>query len=229
MDYFLIDNPLTPDPTDFRAVTKHEKTITLEEIIDLIDYRSVGVSRAEIITVFEEYTVAIKRYLKEGRKIQTPLFTLRPTVAGVFTDINDTYDSSRHGINLKLQATDELEEVTRFIEPKKISPDANLAVIKRFYNVTTDSYDDVITPGQPAKILGDNLRVDPADPQQGVYVVQQSNDKKTPVTVFVDNLPSKLAVVMPTNLPKDDYSIRVRALVGKQLQTAEYPGTLKVM
>ena len=48
MKYYLIDNPITPDPNDMRAVTVHDKTYTMNDILEMIDYRKVGLSRSQI-------------------------------------------------------------------------------------------------------------------------------------------------------------------------------------
>ncbi len=228
LKYFLVDNALTPNPTDCRAVSKHDKTITMKQIIDLINYRNVGVTRSQIVAVLDEFMEAIKMFLKEGDKIQTTIFTITPTVSGVFIDMNDTFDRSRHGININISPRGELEVVSDIIEPIKIQQDKNLPQINTFFDITTDQNDAVITPGLPAKIFGFNLRVDQADDEQGVYFTRLSNNKDTKVSVFIDNNPSKLSIVVPA-LPAGDYALKVKAKINGKLYTTEHFATLQVV
>ena len=90
LKYYLADNPLTEDPTDFRDVSKHERLVTHEELIDMIvGYRNVGKTRSQILSVIEEYLDVMILFLKNGDRIQTPFTTINPTVAGVFIDEED--------------------------------------------------------------------------------------------------------------------------------------------
>lgn len=227
LKYFLIDNPLTPDPTDHRAVSKHDKTATEEDVIDLINYRNVGVSRSQIKSVLEEYTVAVQRLLKEGHKVQVPLVSITPTVAGVFLDNKDSFDRDRHGVNINVRPGVDLAMMAALIEPERVQPDQTLPIINTFLDITSNKEDEVITPGQPAKVFGLNLRIDPTDTRQGVYLVRTDTNKETKVSVFVDNQPSKLAFVLPT-LTAGEYLLRVRTLINQKLYTAEHGFPLRV-
>lgn len=224
LKYFLIDNPLTPDPTDHRAVSKHDKTATEEDVIDLISYRNVGVSRSQIKAVLDEYIVAVQRLLKEGNKIQVPLVSITPTVAGVFLDNKDNFDRARHGVNINVRAGVELAAMAALIEPERVQPEPSIPVINTFLDITSGQEDQLITPGQPAKVFGLNLRIDIADAKQGVYFVRTDNNKETKVSVFVDNQPSKLAFVVP-NLSKGEYLLRIRTEFNR---TAEHGLSLPV-
>lgn len=167
-------------------------------------------------------------FLKEGDKIQTTIFTITPTVSGVFIDINDTFDRSRHGININVNPSSELEEVSGVIDPIKTQQDKNLPQINAFFDITTDKNDEVITPGQPAKISGLNLRVDPADQEQGVYFTRLSTGKETKVSVFIDNNPAKLSIMAPA-LAAGDSALKVKVKISNKLHTAEHFATLQVV
>ena len=141
MKYYLVDNPITPDPTDWRAVTQHDKTYTMEDILEMIDFRQVGLSRLQVEAVIEEYGVALTFILSQGGKVLTPLFNITPTVAGVFTDKQDRFDRSRHGINLRIQPGTQLQKVTEQIEPEKISGNKPAPVIGAFFDQGSQTTD----------------------------------------------------------------------------------------
>lgn len=176
-------------------------------------------------TVIEEYLNVMRLFLKSGHRIQTPLLTITPTVAGVFTNEQDTFDRERHGINLNVQLSDDLQAVVRMITPQKIEADKNAPVITQVYDVASDRKDEILTVGQPVKVIGQRLKLDPTDPQQGVFFVS-GNSKETRGEVYSDNLPKKLTVTVPAKLGTGNYTIKVRTFINSKLHTAEYEAVL---
>ena len=227
LKYYLLDNTLTPDPTDMRAVSKWEQTITHEQLVSMIaEYRNVGVSKSQIMSVLEEYLEVMLLFLKTGSRVQTPLLTISPTVAGVFINEEDTFDRERHSVNLNVQLSDALQAAEAFITPQKIEADKTAPVITQVYDVASDSKNTALTVGQPVKILGKQLRIDSADPQQGVFFVHANNGKETRGEVYSDNMPKKLTVTVPAKLSPGSYTIKVRTVINNKLFTAELEGTL---
>ena len=228
LKYYLIDNTLTKDPTDLRAVSRCEQTITHEELVNMIaEYRNVGVSKSQIMAVVEEYLGAMLLFLKSGSRIQTPLLTISPAVAGVFTSEEDTFDRERHSINLNVQLSDVLQAAEAFITPQKVEADKTAPVITQVYDVASDSKNIVLTAGQPIKVLGKRLKIDPADPQQGVFFIHTGSGKETRGEVYSDNLPKKLTVTVPAKLGTGNFTVKVRTAINNKLHTAEYEGVLK--
>lgn len=228
LKYYLADNPLTKDETDFRAVSKHERTITHEELVDMIvGYRNVGMTRSQILAVMEEYLKVIVLFLKNGDRIQTPFMTINPTVAGVFSSAEDAFDRTRHRLNLNVQLGDTLQAVEPLITPQKVEADKTAPVIVSVQDVASGTSDAILTLGQPIKVIGKRLKIDVADPQQGVFFVSVSNGKEVRGEVYSDNFPKKLTVTVPAPLAKGSYIIKTRAMINSKLYTAEYEGILK--
>ena len=229
LKYYLMDNALTKDPTDFRAVSKHEQTITHEMLVRMIvEYRNVGVSKSQIMAVIEEYLNVMLLFLKDGNRVQTPLLTISPTVAGVFVNAQDSFDRERHSINLNVQLSDALQAAEAFITPQKVEPDKTAPVINHVYDVASDTKNEMLTVGQPFKVMGKQLKIDPTDLQQGVFFVQTNNGKETRGEVYSDNFPKKLTVTVPAKLATGSYTIKTRTMISNKLHTAEYEGMLKV-
>ena len=228
LKYYLADNPLTKDETDFRAVSKHERTVTHEELIDMIvSYRNVGMSRSQILSVLDEYLKVVGLYLKNGDRIETPFMTINPTVAGVFTSAEDVFDRARHSINLNVQLGDALQAVEPFITPQKVEADKTAPVIINVHDVASGTNDELLTLGQPIKVVGKRLKIDLGDPQQGVFFAPVSNGKEVRGAVYSDNFPKKLTVTVPAALAKGNYIIKARTMINKKLHTAEYEGILQ--
>lgn len=229
LKYYLLDNTLTPDPTDMRAVSRWEQTVTHEQLVSMIaEYRNVGVSKSQIMSVIEEYLEVMLLFLKSGNRVQTPLLTISPTVAGVFTDEEDTFDRERHSINLNVQLSDALQAAEAFITPQKIGADKSAPIITQVYDVASDSKNTALTVGQPIKVLGKRLKIDVTDPQQGVFFIHTGSGKETRGVVYSDNSPKKLTVTVPAKLGNGSFTIRVRTVINNKLHAAEYEEALKV-
>lgn len=232
MKYYLVDNPITPDPTDWRAVTQHDKAYTTDDIIEMIDHRKVGLSRSQIEAVLEEYGVALAFVLARGGKVLTPLFNVTPTVAGVFTDKQDRFEWGRHGVNIKVQAGTLLQKVANQITPEKVSNSKPAPVISAFFDKGSQTTDERLTPGKIARITGLQLKFDETDPKQGIFFIQRSNKKETqvPVAEVLDNTGGTLTFQVPTTLPLGDYTLEVRSTMkGSELRRGQYQDTLTVV
>lgn len=231
MKYYLVDNLITPDPTDWRAVTQHDKTYTMEDLLEMIDFRKVGLSRSQIEAVMEEYGVVLAFILSQGGKVITPLFNITPTVGGVFTDKQDRFDKSRHSVNLRIQPGTQLQKVTGQIEPEKTSGSKPVPVVGTFFDQGSQTTDQQLTPGKIGRIGGTQLKFDPADAQQGIFFIQKSNKKETQVPTgdLLDNTGGTLTFLVPDKLPKGDYTVEVRSTMkGKELRSGKLQDTLTV-
>lgn len=76
MKFYLVDNPLTEDETDFRAVPVAGKKRTVEDVIRQIVHRSVGLTESQVGSVLKEMDTAVQMYLSEGDTVETELCTL---------------------------------------------------------------------------------------------------------------------------------------------------------
>ncbi len=83
LKYALFENHLTDDPSDYMAVVQLQASKSQEDVIDLMIGRGSTVTKAEALSVLEEYAAAIEQLLREGQALNTPLFNLSPTIKGV--------------------------------------------------------------------------------------------------------------------------------------------------
>ncbi len=228
LPYFLMDNVLTPDPLDHRAVTMHKKVNTIDDVINMIAHRNVGISRSQIMSVIEEEFIALEFMLRRGKKIVTPLFTISPTVTSVFRDRHDGFDRNRHNIKLNVYAGQRLQHVTNEIEVKKVTAPKTVPILESFYDVITKTSDTQATQGQPAKILGENLRVDPEDVAQGIYFTTVGTNEEFAVDTIIDVKPREVSFMVPDTLAPGDYLVSVKAKIKKEVMRAELPTPISV-
>ncbi len=222
--YFLKDNPLTPDPTDYCAVVQHDKPVDDEELQAIVLHRSTGVAKSDMLRIMEELKIAIRYFLSQGRSLNTSLINAMYSIQGVFTDEEDRFDEARHTLILNIKPGLGLQDITKELTPVKIAPPAGSLVLTSFTDTETGTKNDKLTPGAPGKLNGQKLKFDAADPLQGVFFVNETTNKAFKVDKYVECLPSKLIFKVPTGMAKGSYKAEVR----KAGKTARLTASLQV-
>jgi len=114
--YGLIPNHLTDDPNDCMAVTTNNDTINVEQIVKQMIGKGSTVTKAEALSVIEEFEYSIVDAIQKGNNVSTNLFKVAPSISGVFVNSEDGFDSSRHAVKLNLNPGKRLTEATGNIE-----------------------------------------------------------------------------------------------------------------
>lgn len=210
LEYFLKDNPLTKDPTDFCGSVQHGKPVDDQELEAMILYRSTGVAKSDVLRVMEELKVAMRYFLTSGRSLNTSLLNASFSISGVFINEEDRFDPVRHTLNLNFRPGLGMQGITEQINLVKIAPPAWLPIVNSFIDTETGTKNQKITPGAPGKLSGQKLKVDLEDSLQGVYFVHEATNKIYKVDKYVECAPSKLIFKIPTGMAKGNYRVEVR-------------------
>lgn len=207
--FYLLDNPLTPDPTDFRAEVVDQPVRTEKDIVKMILHRNVGLSESQILSVLKEERAAIELFLEEGDCVSTELFTVKPKVKGVFYSKTEGFDRSKHQVNLKLRPSAGLRKVTEKIAVERVAEVKPAPLLSVLVDYASDTQNEVVTPGQMARIYGERLKYDVEDPLQGIFFINDRK-KESKVATVADNLPKSLTFNVPV-LPQGTYRLIVRS------------------
>jgi len=211
--YALYDNQMTSDPNDHMAQVQHPQTLTLNNIIDTMIGRGSTVTKAEALSVLEEFFSAISEALKNGNAVNTELFNISVSLKGVFTDANDRYDSSRHHAKINLRPGTRLKKVLPELSFEKTTASKPIPTLQSFKDVASDSIDDTLTAGGVGQIAGSRLKIDVADASQGVYFIA-ADGTESKVPTIIRNKPSELIFMIPAGLTSGTYRLEVRAKLG---------------
>jgi hypothetical protein len=223
--YGLIPNHLTDDPNDYKGVVTENETITMDQIIDQMIGRGSTVTKAEALSVLEEFSHVVVDAVTKGNNISIDLFKIYPSITGVFVDQQDDFDPSRHTIRLNMNAGPRLKDALANIQVRKVEVVDHKPVIHQFNDLKSKRVNESVTPGQMASLTGTMLRFDEADPNQGIFFVS-SNGEVTKATHVIKNKPSELLFFSPDDLKgicqvevrtlfKDSKRLRVGSLVNE--------------
>lgn len=228
LEYALFENHLTSDPDDYMAVVQNQQSKMQEDIIDLMIGRGSTVTKAEAFSVLEEYAAAIEQLIREGDGINTPLFNLSPSIKGVFTGADESFNPARHAVKINISAGTRLKKVASEITLKRIqgvSPQPDLLYLD---DLGTDTRNEMLTPGNIAQLKGSRLKFDLTDPTQGVFLISETNQEFRVNTVS-RNKPAQIDFLIPQLAP-GNYRIELRSVIykGKELRTGTLPCELSV-
>lgn len=209
--YALYDNQMTSDPEDYMAQVQHDKTLSLDDLIEVMIGRGSTVTKAEALSVLEEFFEAITTALKNGDAINTELFNISVSLRGVFTNINDRYDSNRHHAKINLQASTRLKKILSELEFTKTEASKPAPTLQDFKDIASDTHNDTLTAAGVGHIMGSRLKVDTEDAIQGVFFIAE-NGTETKATTYIRNKPSELIFMIPGGLASGEYALEVRTV-----------------
>ena len=98
ISYALYDNRLTPDPDDCRALVQFAGVVDLDKVIERMIERGSTTTKADALAVLQDYHAAIESLVLEGFKVNTPGANYGASVKGVFDDLSDDFDKTRHQV-----------------------------------------------------------------------------------------------------------------------------------
>lgn len=229
MDYYLADNPLTSDPNDYRGVVVTQGTRTRADIVKAIADDNVGLSESELLAVFKAEEKIVSKFVEEGYSINTDLFSLSPSMRGVFHDIREVYDAEKHELRLNFVPGKALREVVRRIGLRKVAPNKNQPLISVVEDVVSGTNNERITPAKAVRIFGNKLAFDAQDAEQGVFFV---NDKSKAIRAseYIEQGGKKIYAGVPDALIAGNYTLQVRTKTqGGEVRTGQLDTPLAVV
>lgn len=228
LKFALFENHLTSDPNDYTAVVQDAPAKTQDDVINLMIGRGSTVTKAEALSVFEEYGNAIEQLIKDGCSINTPLFNLSPSVKGTFTGPNDTFNPARHTVKINITPGTRLRVMGEQVSVERVKGVSPGPAPDSLNDLGSGTRNDQLTPGNIAQLLGSLLKFDEADPSQGIFLIAADNSE-TRIGTVSRNKPGQLDFLVPAMAP-GEYRLEVRAIIykGKELKKGTLQATLAV-
>jgi len=226
--YTLHENILTDQGKLVAHVRRHDP-VELEALAEQIIQRGSTVSRADILSVLDDYHATIENLLLLGMSINTPTANFRVTIQGTFDGAGDGFDASRHRIVARVSAGRRLRKFFRtrleVVKDEAARLDPNPL---EYCDVVSGTKNKTLTPGEGALLTGHRLRFDLGDAQQGIFLVS-ADGTRTRVERLIKVLPSEVSLVAPA-LPVGEYQLEVRAIVNGngEIRTGELEAPLTV-
>lgn len=164
--------------------------------------------------------------LLEGYTVNTNTARYRLSIKGVFAAITDYFDPRRHRAQIKITAGKRLKKAVKQARMQKVAARDQEPRPLDYYDHGSETRNISITPFSGATLHGFRLKVDLAQPDEGIFFVA-ADRSATRVTQVMDNSPRRLIFMVPELAP-GDYTLQIRARFGADLRTGVLFDTLTV-
>jgi len=212
LKYALVENALALNPNGYVAVVSNSETKDLDAVINFMVSEGTGLTRPQAFAYFEKLIQTVEFFVEQGHRVTTPLFRIKPSISGVFTDTNDSFDSSRHSIHIRTSSGKRLVDMAASIKPGKVDAAQLNPIVRSFVDGVNKTVNSVAFSDSYGTINGKRLKFDAADSRLGVFFIPANDpSSETRITGYVEIMPSKLHFILPALAP-DTYRVVVRNL-----------------
>ncbi|MCB9101032.1 MAG: DUF4469 domain-containing protein [Anaerolineales bacterium] len=233
--YKLLPKTFSNDDKSYRAAVEAYKSLSLEDIIQEMEFRHSSLTTADMVALFEDFSRTIVKRIIEGDRVNLDLFQLSLSIKGTFIDQDDQFDSSRHKVRVCISASRAFQRtVTQSVRVEKQLSELPTPKLEWFFNLEGSEPNTVLSPTHMARIKGERLAFDQNDPRQGLFIMpvndsgQQSNSEIR-VDRFSQATRGQLVFRVPDGLAPGFYRLEVRAIFGtNNLRTGAFKDILEV-
>jgi len=211
INYALFENHLTSDPDDYAAQVKITGSADLEALAERMIDQGSTVTKPDILAVLEDTIKATESCLLDGYRVQLGgLCELFPRIKGVFNGITDTFDASRHRVDVganpgvRVRKTVRVGATVTKIETIKPAP-----ALLEYVDLGSGETNGTITSGNIGTINGHRLKFNPEQDDEGIYFVNIDTGAEVKLTAIQRNKPGQLVFLVPT-VPGGQYYLEVR-------------------
>lgn len=228
LKFAIVQAKLANSPTGYAARVLPAGTIDFEQLVEQVAGCNTSVSKSDVLGVIEDYHTVIENLLRLGFNVITPHVRYRSSIQGNFLDQGDAYDAARHRVRPRLSVGVRLLQSLANVDVEKVPTVIAVPQPLTFVDVDSGARNTTVTPGRSGRLIGRNLRYDPADPHQGVFFLD-ANGKATRVEDLIWSMPKHLIFTIPP-LAAGKYKLEVRAILNDnhELRTGLLPAVLTV-
>ncbi len=228
--YFLQPNPITTDPNDQSARVRINATKTLQDIVALATKRGTTLTETDLTGAANLLFEVITDEVADGNSVTLPLVNIRPGVKGVFTSAVDSFDSARHIKRATLSSGSLLSSKMQEAKVEKLTSELPLPVLVEYMDVNSGTANSLLTPGGIGRITGEELKYNPENEAEGIWLVPAGEGDAVKVTVVATRTEGRLIFSVPSGLQPGSYTLEVRKGYGKDatLRTGSLNDLLEV-
>ena len=234
LKYALRENLLTPEPNDYMAQVTDSQSYNLEKIIDKMIERGSTLTKADITATMQIYTETICSLLEEGFQINTPLINTSMSISGVFDGATDSFDSSRHNVNINITPGTKLKETLSKVKTQKVEATSTDPFVTEVKDIVSGKVNESLTKGGILQAVGARLKFDNSDEAQGVFLVPETGSAVR-CGVVAENKPARVMAMIPADITAGTYYLEIRSKMDssgkatKNLKVGRFNKALTIM
>lgn len=210
INYSIVKNNLKPDNPRFRAQFNKSGTLNFNDIIENIARPGTGITRAEAVGVLTRLQEVITDGLKDGYNINLPFANFGIGIKGNFRSKDDVFNGKRHKVVPYTEPGKELLDSFSIVETHKKPYHAKAPSLFGIHDTTSGLHNTCLTPKGIAVINGKNLKFDPTDEKQGIFLTGCNGTIRVSLVASIRQ--TELLFQVPEELQEGEYQLSVRAV-----------------
>jgi hypothetical protein len=205
IEFYLNPNNLHQEKEAHKAQLLIRNTLDSDDLIEAMLSRGTGVTRTDMVANEELRDTVLLDQLLEGHPIQTKLFKVRLKIEGVFDGAIDRFDPKRHRVRVVITPSAFLQKQVEGLYPRRKLVSKNTPILSSIWGLGKKSV-DALVPGGYFVLRGSHLYLDPADPEQGIFLVDAQR-QKTRVEEYAEIRPSSITFCVPAGTAAGAYTL----------------------
>lgn len=194
--YQIVSNNLQPGT--FMARIVQGQRVGLEAMIERIVARTT-LSTSDVQAAVTALTEEIRTVLARGDTAAIDgLATFNTSLSGNFASPDATISRDNAQLGLVIQVDSRFQAtIASAVSYERVVRDVKVPIITSFYDVATAAFDRY-TPGSIIHLQGDNLKFDPARPDEGLFLRNGGDEMR--VSVYANAGARQLDALVPVTL-----------------------------
>ncbi len=225
--YALFLNKLTTDPLNCAARVVDVPAFYLKDIVKIATQEGKTMTEEEMYAAYSSMEKAMTDIISKGGSVQLSMLNTSFTISGVFENDEEVFTEGKHQLNLKIQPGEGLVKAARRNRLKRVKSKEYAPEPTKLEDVASGTVNELITPGNMACLKGADLKFNPEQADEGVYVITEQG-KGTKVEHMARNMPGELVFLVPANLGKGNHWLEVRNRNYQALSTGRLKHSLLV-
>lgn len=229
----LYDNPLTEKEGDFTARPTVNTSLRNKEIAERIVEKRTEYRLETIINILDLADQEKGIAIAQGVSVIDGVGQYLVNIRGVFDSATDKFDPKRHSLGVSYNPGKVVRDLLANTGVNVTKAATTGPVIGKVFDAKSNTTNDQLTPSQPIKIIGSNIKIQGDPATAGIFFVKDADKTITPSPLIVTNLPSELTAMVPS-LAAGLYRVRVVTNYAngskqtKEARTADFPVLLTV-
>ena len=164
--------------TRFFPRVVHNQTIYTDEFLKNVLGLGSTLTLGDLKAAVEMINQGLVSELRQGNRVVLPWGSYGLAARGQVESADGHFKKGQNEFIPRLNPSKELKKALADTRAKKVRPDAPNPLPRRITDTATDLANQKLTPGGIALLKGQDLKFDPGDPRQGVFLVSQTPDRK---------------------------------------------------
>ncbi|MDY3319373.1 DNA-binding domain-containing protein [Riemerella anatipestifer] len=223
---WLRPNLLTKDdPNDFVAVPLLGGSLGITEIIEALKKEGMEIKTETAVDIITRFNRKASELVLNGYSVNTGLVYMRPAIKGVFYD--KTWDKEKHSVYVNVNQGTDLRKAANDTKVEILGEQSSPMSVFSITDKATGKADGTLTKGKNAEIKGTYIKIDGDNPKNGIVFknLDNQNEVKLSAEHIVLNEPSRLLILVPTDLEAGNYELSITTQSSKGTTLLKEPRT----